>query len=177
MTPLQKMRRRFIVIIAVLLLVDVGLAVYRWWPGNSVQARTEEEKSLTRELEKEKRDSAPLDGIEKKLVNSQGQVKQLYKDEIPNRWSEITERLHKLAQENGVSAQNVRYEAKSTPLPDVQEIDVSTSISGDYSKLAHFVNALERDKLLFLITQISLTGQEAGVVQLEIKFDTFLKET
>ena len=50
-------------------------------------------------------------------------------------------------------------------------------MSGDYSKIPRFINALERDKMLFLITQLSLNGQEGGVVQVQIKFDTFLKET
>jgi hypothetical protein len=43
-------------------------------------------------------------------------------------------------------------------------------------KLAHFINALERDKLLFVINQITLSAPSGGVVQLQMKFQTFLKE-
>jgi hypothetical protein len=35
---------------------------------------------------------------------------------------------------------------------------------------------VERDKLLFVIRQISLNEQQAGSVELQIKFETYLKE-
>jgi hypothetical protein len=36
---------------------------------------------------------------------------------------------------------------------------------------------MEQDKFVFVINQVSLTGQEGGVVSLQIKCETFLKET
>jgi hypothetical protein len=50
-------------------------------------------------------------------------------------------------------------------------------VTGEYAKVAGFINAMEQDKLVFIIDQISLTGQEGGVVSLQIKAETFLKES
>jgi hypothetical protein len=36
---------------------------------------------------------------------------------------------------------------------------------------------MEQDKLVFIIDQISLNSQEGGVVSLQIKAETFLKES
>ena len=57
----------------------------------------------------------------------------------------------------------------------MQRIEVDTTVTSDYAKVARFINALEQDKLLFVINQITLNGQEGGQVSLQIKFETFLK--
>jgi type IV pilus assembly protein PilO len=176
MTAIERMRRLFTIALALLAFLDLAMIVYLRWPGTTNAVRHEQEEALKQELARKKAAAGPLHGIDKKLLDDRDQVKNLYKENIPNRWSEISTEVQKLAQENGIVAQNIRYSSKETGLPELQRINVETSVSGDYGKIAHFINALERDKLLFLVTQISLTGQEAGV-QLQIKFDTFLKET
>ena len=45
------------------------------------------------------------------------------------------------------------------------------------AKVARFINALEQDKFVFIINQITLNGSEGGLVSLQIKFETFLKQT
>jgi hypothetical protein len=62
-------------------------------------------------------------------------------------------------------------------LPDVQRISIETTVTGEYAKVARFINAIEQDKLVFIIDQISLNSQEGGVVSLQVKFETFLKES
>jgi hypothetical protein len=42
--------------------------------------------------------------------------------------------------------------------------------------VAKFINALEQSDLIFIIDQVSLSGQESGTVSLQIKFETFLRE-
>jgi hypothetical protein len=59
----------------------------------------------------------------------------------------------------------------------VQRVEIDTTVSGDYAKVARFINALEQEKLFFVIRQITLnSAQESGTVTLQIKFGTFLKE-
>ena len=177
MAPIQQMRRRFTVIFAVLGVICIALILYLVWPGSSRAAQRNEEQELKKELELKQLGAAPLHGVDKKLADSSKQVDELYKDRVANRWSVISERVQKIAQETGVSAQNIKYSADKTGLPDLQRIKIETTVSGDYGKIPRFINALERDKMLFLITQLSLNGQEGGLVQVQIKFDTFLKET
>jgi len=177
MTPIQQMRRRFIAIFAVLGVICIALTLYLAWPGNRRVGQRNEEQELKKDLELKQLGAAPLHGIEKKLADSREQINELYQDRVANRWSAISERVQKIAQETGVSAQNIRYSADKTGLPDLQRVKIETTVSGDYSKIPRFINALERDKMLFLITQLSLNGQEGGIVQVQVKFDTFLKET
>lgn len=177
MTAIQRMRRNFIIMFALLGLLDMAAIVYLRWPGISSSSRSEQEKALDEQLHQKKMQAAPYRGIEKKLQDDRQQVKELYKNAIPHRWSEISAEIQKLAQQTGISAADIRYVEADTGLPDVKRISIETPIVGEYAKLARFINALERDKMFFLIDEVALSGQEAGTVQLKIKFDTFLKET
>jgi hypothetical protein len=55
-------------------------------------------------------------------------------------------------------------------------VQVDTTVTGDYAKVASFINALEKSKLLFIVDKISLNSHEGGTVSLSITFDTFLRE-
>jgi hypothetical protein len=174
MGDLLKIRKRFIVGVTSLGAINLALLVYLLWPGPaqpSQEALQQQYNKLSREValwEKSNPEKTRTD------------LKQLYADNLPGRWSQISEQVNKLIRETGVAAQSIHYPTenaeKSAP-PDVQQVKIETTVTGDYSKVARFINALEQDKLLFIIEKISLNGQEGGaVVSLQITFDTFLKE-
>lgn len=174
MNRLSRMQAIFISVLAVFLVLDIGLIAYLVWGGNK-ESRRIDEKQLQDTLRLEKLQATPLNGIDKKLLDTRVAIKKFYAERIPAFWSEISSELHKLEQENGISEKSsIRYASEDTGLPDLQRVKIETDVAGDYLKIAHFINALERDKLLFLIQQVSVTGQ-AGTVQLQIKFETFLK--
>ena len=39
----------------------------------------------------------------------------------------------------------------------------------------HFVNSLERDKTFFVVSQMSLTGQQGGLVNLRLQVSTWMQ--
>lgn len=173
MTSLQKTRQKFIVLLAVLLLVDAALAAYRWWPGTNLHT---EEQQLRQQYQATERQAAPLRGIENKLQDTRVDLKKFCDQRVIGHWSQISNELHRLAQENGVQLQAIKYKADDSGLPGLQTVNIETGISGDYLKIVKFINALERDKLLFVINLITLRGQTGGLVELQISFETFLKE-
>jgi Tfp pilus assembly protein PilO len=142
------------------------------------QSLRDQEKTLSHEV-------APLKGIGTKLAQTRLDVAKFYEQKVPSQFSQISQHLEKLMQETGVTTANgIHYapEQKSVrndknDLPDVQRINIDTTVTGEYAKVARFINALEQDKFVFIIDQISLTGQESGIVSLQIKCETFLKET
>ena len=102
-------------------------------------------------------------------------IKKFDAERVPSYWSQISSELHKLEQANGISEQSIRYAAEESGLPNLQRVKIETGVAGEYGKIAHFINALERDKLVFLINQVSVAGLPTGTVTLQIKFETFLK--
>ncbi|HEV2965122.1 MAG TPA: type 4a pilus biogenesis protein PilO [Candidatus Angelobacter sp.] len=179
MTPLGPLRKKFIIVLAALAVVDLGLTVYLLWPGRATRAEQQrEEHNLRQQFTRISREVEPLQGMDQKLIKTREDVKKFYKQHVANRWSEVSEEINKLAQENGFAPPPIHYKTEDTGVPDLQRVKADITLSGDYPKIARFINALERDKLLFDITQISLNGQQgAGSVELQIKVDTFLKET
>ena len=58
---------------------------------------------------------------------------------------------------------------------ELTEARMDASLSGDYRPLVLFINALERDKMFFLINGVTLTGQQSGTVGLRLRLTTYLR--
>jgi Tfp pilus assembly protein PilO len=183
MGNLAKIRQKFMLILAVLGAVDLLLIVYLLLPGSSPSGKLAQEQSLQEQVKTLTREVAPLQGIDKKLAQTRVDVKAFYEQKVPHEFSQISQHLEKLMREAGVTTQGVHYtqdrndQKDKNDLPDVRRVSIETTVSGEYAKIAHFINAMEQDKFVFVINQVSLTGQEGGVVSLQIKCETFLKET
>jgi Tfp pilus assembly protein PilO len=180
---LAKIKTKFILILAVLGVLDLVLIVYLVWPGSSPSAKVAKEQALQQQVDTLNREVAPLQGIDEKLAGTRVDVKKFYEQRIPSQFSQISQHLEKLVQETGVTASQIHYgqdtgeKNAKNELPDIQRVNIETTVTGEYGKVARFINALEQDKLVFIISQISLNGSEGGTVSLQIKFETFLKET
>ncbi|MGE5325374.1 MAG: hypothetical protein ACM3SW_21075 [Actinomycetota bacterium] len=181
MTNLAQIRKRFFTVLSVLAVIDLVLVVYLLWPGSGNASRKAREEALKQQEHELSMEVAPLKDIDQKLIQARVDIAALNKENIPDRWSEISSQLDKLTQKAGVVPQSIHYTTanesdKKNDLPGVQPISIDTSVTGEYSKVARFINSLEQDKLLFIIQQITLSGRDAGQVTLQIKFETFLKE-
>lgn len=179
MRDLEQIRKRVYTVLGILGGISVLLLVYLLWPGTSVSAQKAQADSLEQQYRSLAREVEPLNGIEGKLVQTRADVKDLYKASVPSRASEISLRLEKISQAVGIQSQGVRYTTKSSDkddLPGLQRLEIDTSVTGEYPKLAHFINAIEQDKMLFVIDEVALSSQQSGMVTLQIKLHTYLKE-
>jgi Tfp pilus assembly protein PilO len=182
-TKLDKKRRTFTVLLGILLAVDVGLAAYLIWPGGSSASTRSEVQKLRQDYLLKFKQTAPLIGMDKKLDLTRVDIKKFDAERTAAHWSQISNEVHKLAHEHGVSLQDIHYKPEDSGIPGIQQVEIDTGIAGDYVKIARFINALERDKLLFVINTIALRGQTSqqgqpgGGVELQISFQTFLRET
>lgn len=182
MRNLAKSKRQFITIVSILGGLSLVLLVYLLLPGTSTASKLAQEDNLRQQEKELTRQVAPLRDIEKTLAQTRVDVKKFYEQKVPSQFSQISQHLEKLVQEAGVKAQSIRYgqerSDQKADLPDVQRINIDTTVTGDYAKVARFINALEQDKFVFIIDQITLNGSEGGnSVSLQIKFETFLKQT
>src|SRR5579871_138472 len=183
MNHLEKTRKQFTTILAILSAVDLLLVIYLLLPASSPSARAAQEASLKDQKQTLTREVTPLIGIDKKLAQTRVNVKKFKEEKIPGQFSQISQQLEKLMKDAGVTNTGIRYgqdrngSAEKNELPDVQRVNIETTVTGEYAKVAKFINAMEQDRLVFIIDQISLTSQEGGVVSLQVKFETFLKES
>jgi Tfp pilus assembly protein PilO len=183
MNHLEKKQKQFTTILAILGTIDLLLIIYLLLPGSSPAARAAQEASLREQKQTLTREVTPLIGIDKKLTQTRVDVKKFYEEKVPGQFSQISQHLEKLMKDAGVTSAGIRYNQDSNgsteknELPGVQRVKIETTVTGEYAKVAGFINAMEQDKLVFIIDQISLNSQEGGVVSLQIKAETFLKES
>jgi type IV pilus assembly protein PilO len=165
--------------VVVLGLVNLYLLVhmaFAWRAANSDNAAALADQTIAMETAKIARQ--PLEGLDEKLAQATKDSDKFYKQRLPFADSEVAGELGTLAKKQGVKLIRVQY-AHSLVLPgmagELTEARMDASLSGDYRPLVLFVNSLERDKMFFLITGVTLTGQQSGTVGLRVRLTTYLR--
>ncbi|UWZ83045.1 GspMb/PilO family protein [Occallatibacter riparius] len=118
--------------------------------------------------------TAPLRGLDKKIDQTRTDIKDFYAKRIPPSYSEIATQIGALEVKSGVRLTRLQY-AQKPPENNLSEITLDAGITGEYPKIMHFINSLERSKTLFVIRGMGLTGQQGGAVNLRLQLSTWLR--
>jgi hypothetical protein len=70
---------------------------------------------------------------------------------------------------------DVKYKEEDSEIGSLQPVEMEADFTGSYVQLARFINALERDDMLFLINDVQLAGEQNGPIRLQMKLETYLK--
>jgi type IV pilus assembly protein PilO len=120
----------------------------------------------------------PLEGLDGKLVSATEQADSFYQKRLPYAYSQVAGELGVLKNKYNVKLIRIQY-AEAPVLASgtgpMTEVRMDASLSGDYRPLVLFINALERDKMFFLIRGVTLTGQQSGTVGLRLALTTYLR--
>ena len=159
-----------------LMLVDVAVAAVYFSPiVGSQRSRKEELARLWKEQQQKTREVEPLRNIGDKIRTARLQIDDFYKTRLPGQDSAISEALGRLATQSGVKIGAVKYKVKDPQPMGLRPIEIEADFSGDYLQLARFMNSLERDRLFFVIDSVELGGEQAGIVRLQLKLETYLR--
>ena len=116
----------------------------------------------------------PLRGLDKRVDESRVQMQSFYGKRIPSNYSTISGRIGELEVASGVRITRLQY-AQGISGPDLTEIVIDSSISGEYPQMMRFINSLERDQTFFLIRAMALAGQQGGQVNLRLSLSTWMR--
>jgi len=174
METIQSAKRVLLTIVVVLLLVDaLAIAVLLSPLGRGREVLEGQYQQIRQQYQAKLRETGPARDIDKRLVEAKKQTTEFYKERIPTRYSDISDTLGQLASDNHVQVTSIKYEPKDTEIPGLQQIGIATSVKGDYNNQMRFINSLERAKTFFVIDSVNLGGSNNGVVQLDMKLETF----
>src|SRR5260370_29265427 len=173
MPGLRQMRNRIKIAIAELVLVDIAAVAVLMTPvaGSAEQRQQELQQSW---LQLKSRESAPWRGLDKKIPVAQHQIEDFYHDRFPAEDSSIAADLGKLASQTGVRMSAERYTHKDSDVEGLQRVEIEADLSGNYLQLVRFINALERNRLFFIVDSLEVGREQNGVVELKIKVETYL---
>ncbi len=156
--------------------VDLLAAVLYFSPVvGSVESRQMERNQLQAELTAKNRQVAPLKDLPQKIGIAKQQIADFYRNRFPSQNSQIYGELGKVAAANGVKIDQLRNKPADTSSNGLQPIEMEADLSGSYTSLARFINAMERDEMFFVINSVTLGGEPQGAVKLSVKLEAYLK--
>jgi type IV pilus assembly protein PilO len=176
MPDLRRTRKNIKTALAVLLGVDVVAVVVLFSPlVGSTESRRQELNQLWTELQTKTRQVEPLTNLDKKVITANRQIADFYKKRFPAQDSQIATQFGKVAVANGVTIEQAKYKVKDAEMDRLHPVEMEAELSGNYVSLARFINALERDDMFFIISSITLGGEQKGPIKLQLKVETYLK--
>jgi type IV pilus assembly protein PilO len=176
MPDLRRTRKNIKTALAVLLGVDVVAVVALFSPlVGSTESRRQELNQLWTELQTKTRQVEPLTNLDKKVITANRQIADFYKKRFPAQDSQIATQFGKVAVVNGVTIEQAKYKVKDAEMDRLHPVEMEAELSGNYVSLARFINALERDDMFFIISSITLAGEQKGPIKLQLKVETYLK--
>jgi len=176
MPDLRQTRRKLKIALAIMGGIDLLAAVIYVSPlVGSAESRRMELLQLQTELNTKTREVAPLQNLPQKVVLASHQISDFYAKRFPARQSEILTELGKLKDANGVTIEQAKYKEEDEGPGHLRPVEIEMALSGNYTSLAKFINAVERDQMFFIINSVTLGGEAQGPVKLEVKLEAYLK--
>ena len=120
----------------------------------------------------------PLQGLDGKLRTASLAADQFSVERLPVSYSEVATEMGRLAKANTVRLTRATYTQSAVEgdaAGQLTQVQIDAGLSGDYRGLMLFLNGLERDRVFFLISGVTLTGQQSGVVNLRIRIVTYIR--
>ena len=177
MPDLRQTRKKIKIVLGVLVGIDVVTMMVFFSPlVGSTESRRLELNQLWSELQTKTRQVEPLKDLDKKVITANYQISDFYKKRFPAQDSQIATQFGKIAAANGVTISSAKYKQKDSDVVGLlQPVEVEADLSGSYVSLAKFINALERDDMFFIISNVTLAGEQKGPIKLQVKVETYLK--
>jgi hypothetical protein len=120
----------------------------------------------------------PLRGLDAKLPRATVEADRFSRERLPAADSDMLRELGALTKKSGVRLMRTQY-ASATVMAgtagQLTEVRMDATLIGDYRPLVQLLNSIERDKMFFVITGLTLTGQQSGTVSLRMRATTYLR--
>ncbi len=176
MASLRSARKRLTVVAIILAVLDVAAVGFLLSPlGRSRSTREAEWAEARRELLAKKADAVPLRGMDKKLDLARQEIAAFYKGRFPAQYSAVSSELGKVASQAGVRVSQISYDPKPTEIPNLQQVIINANLDGDYLQVVKFINALERNRMFFMVDSLTLAQEQGGMVRLQLRLETYLR--
>ena len=176
MPDLRQTRKKIKIALVVMGAVDLlALVIYISPLVGSAETRRQDINFLQAELTTKTKQVAPLKNLPTKVQLASHEIDDFYKKRIPDEQSQILAEVGKLAAANGVGIEQAKYKFAEQSFGKLQPVEVDADFSGNYTALARFINAVERDDMFFIINSITLAGEPQGPVKLNVKLEAYLR--
>jgi type IV pilus assembly protein PilO len=125
-------------------------------------------------LESLRNSTLPFHGAGDRIARTKAAIEDFSARRIPLSYSQVSSRIVEIGMSSGVQLSHTIYDQRSRGAY-LTEVSIESQVSGTYPQIMRFVNGLERDQACFVIRAMSLSGQQGGEVNLQLRFSTWLR--
>ena len=174
MPDLRETRRKIQMALVAMLGVDLVCTALLFSPliGSSESRRAQLEQ-LWQELQRKTRQVEPLRGMDQKVDLADKQIADFYQRRLPSQDSAIFEEIGKVASQTGAKVLQAKSKVEDPEPIGLRPVTIEADLFGDYLQLVKFINALERDKMFFIVDSVTLGGEQSGPVKLQLRLLTY----
>ncbi len=181
-----KLQKRLIIAgLILLLLADAALAVYSYRMMDVRQNPQAFLANQSRQVALVKADVKRASDIQKKIPSYLKGLDDFEGSLIPapKGYSAISEELSDLAKKNHVAIDDEKFHQKEIAGRNLLELEIETSVGGDYGGIVRFLNALQRSKSVYIVdslqveSQAQVSGQTApGALRVDLHLRTYFRK-
>lgn len=180
MAALTQQRRRFTFALVAMGIICLLAALFLVAPITASSAqRFDELRAKQEQLRTREKETRPIRNLSQLIDKAKTDYSTFSSERLTAFPSTVYTDIYELARKNNVSLGEMKYDSYDTETPSLKLLQVQARISGGYPNLVRFINAIERDKLFFVIRTLQLTDTRADRgeqnVQLTLTMETYLR--
>ncbi|HKF53394.1 MAG TPA: hypothetical protein VKB26_13850 [Candidatus Acidoferrales bacterium] len=116
--------------------------------------------------------------IEARLPNVSRECSDFYqKDLLPVSSGDtmVISDIGKIASDANVQTGGIQLHEKDMKERDLEEVEISGTVQGDYQSLIKLIDGIERSPHFYLLEKLALTSEDSGVVKLQVSLRTYFR--
>lgn len=186
MKNFQLQKQLIVAGLVILLLADAALGFYVMRMRDARQNPDAVLATESRQVSLVKADIQRASEIQKKIPASLRKLDEFEGSLAPaaSGYSAISQELTEVAVKNHINIDDEKFHTKEISGRNLTEIEIDTSVSGEYAAIVRFLNALQRSKSVYIVDSLqvdspnSIPGQPAsGILKVSLHLRTYFRKS
>lgn len=166
------------ILLGAIVFVDLALVGVNWKIASAPHTPAAQLKVLARQHQLMAADVARAQKIRQDLPSIEKDSDGFFHDEfrpVGSGYSALIDDLGTLARNAGIRTEGFSFRQQAPDKRGVTEIQISTTVDGDYSSVVKFIDSLERSESFYILDSLSLASGSAGGLKLNLQLRTFFR--
>lgn len=178
-----KLQKQIILaVLGILIIADMALGVYTYNLNASPHTPQQALALEYRQLELQRADIKRARGIRERIPAIQKGFDQFEASLLPasKGYSSLTSEIGNIAGRAGVKVDDVNFRQKEVPTRGLSEVEIDSTISGEYSNVVRFLNGLQRSQNVYAVESLTLAQTDnaqnpSGVIHVSLHMKTYFR--
>lgn len=168
------------VVLAVILLADAALLGFQWRLNGSPHVQPGDLNRLAMMEKQYRADNTRLERFRTELPADERQWDEFFTSHFHPAaagYSAISEDLGSLSRSAGLKSEAISFHQHAPDARGLMQVDITTSIEGDYEGLVQFLNKLEHSDNFYVLDDLTLASDNQGKLRLNVQLRTYFRTT